>query len=130
SQLEGQMDLSLPDTAQAANPLDTQATVPSSQEVELPSDISVIVKAQPEGEIGQLSVHERQGKREIADLALLTTYLEEARVALGGASDIRIQADSALRYAHVMEVMDACTKAGFRNVALAPPPDLLTEGKK
>src|SRR5262249_61580962 len=60
SQLEGQMDLSLPDTAQAANPLDTQATVPSSQEVELPSDISVIVKGQPEGEIGQLSVHVRQ----------------------------------------------------------------------
>lgn len=130
SQLEGQMELSLPDAAQAqaANPKDARPDASMQGEPELPSEITVVVKTQLDGThnggISRISVQERSGTKDVPNLDELRKYLEQARKGLTNQDDIKIQADSALKYAAVMEVMDACNRARFRNVNLGPPADL------
>jgi biopolymer transport protein ExbD len=134
SQLEGQMDLTLPDAAQAkaASPAEARPDQSAPGELELPSEITVLVKTQHDGVhdggISQISVQERQGTKDFPGLEELRKYLAEARSGLGNQNDIKIQADSALRYAFVMQIMDMCTRAGFRNVSFGPPPDLGPSG--
>jgi biopolymer transport protein ExbD len=43
---------------------------------------------------------------------------------VGNKDNIRIEADSKLKYGRLVEVMDACLGAGFKSVGFAPPPDL------
>jgi biopolymer transport protein ExbD len=131
SQLEeGQMDLSLPDAAQSQAAKPEQADPKNSMpgDLELPAEITVVVKTQHgatnQGDISELVVQESQGPHPVANSEALRKYLERARKALSNQRDIKIQADSKLRYAYVMEVMDMCTRAGFSNVSFGPPPDL------
>jgi biopolymer transport protein ExbD len=135
SQLEGQMDLTLPDMAlaQAASPMDAKDSLPGN--LELPAEISVVVKSKHDGShdgnISQISVQDPAGERDIAsaekDIAAalddLRKYLITARRGLTNQNDIKLLADSEIRYFRVMEVMDACTRAGFKNVGFGPPPD-------
>jgi biopolymer transport protein ExbD len=53
----------------------------------------------------------------------LGQFLKKIRPDLTNQNDIKIQADSKLKYAYLMQVMDECTQAGFGNVGFAPPPD-------
>jgi biopolymer transport protein ExbD len=145
SQFEGQMDLALPDIGQAkaASPKDAKPEQAGPGELELPSEITVFVKTEHggsnDGDITQISVQERQGTKEIPsqkegtkpipDLKALRSYLEKARGELSNQDDIKIQADSMLKYKFVMEVMDVCTQAGFRSVGFGPPPDLAAAGQ-
>ena len=42
----------------------------------------------------------------------------------GGASDsVKIEGDKKLKWQFVVEIMDACKRAGYHNVGFAPPPD-------
>ncbi len=135
SELEGQMLLNLPDAAQAKAQTIEQAKPDQSMtgELELPSEITVIVRTQRgatiDGTISEISVQERSGTKPIVNQKVLGKYLEQARVGLSNKSDVKIQADSGLKYAYVMEIMDICTRAGFRNVGFAPPPDLGAAGQ-
>jgi biopolymer transport protein ExbD len=54
----------------------------------------------------------------------LERYLKSVQKELTNKTDIKIQADSRLKYYFVVQVMDACVKAGYPNVGFAPPPDL------
>jgi biopolymer transport protein ExbD len=126
---EGQMDLSLPDAAQAqalqdANP---HNAIPG-EDLELPSEITVLVRTQQDekgvGTISQISVQDKVGREDVQTTADLLKHLKKIRDGLTNPNDIKIQADSRLKYSYVMEVMDVCTRAGFRNVAFGPPPDL------
>ena len=135
SQLEGQMDLALPDAAQA-RALDLKDAKPESAtpgSLELPSEITVIVRTHHdgggEGRISQIVVQEKQSPqgKELASEDSLRKYLESARSGLLNQSDIKIQAESGLRYGHLMTVMDMCTLAGFTNVSFGPPPDTSTQ---
>jgi biopolymer transport protein ExbD len=134
SQLEGQMELTLPDAAQAkaASVAEARPDQAAPGELELPSEMTVLVKTQHDGvhdgAISQISVQERQGTKDISDLETLRKYLADTRGGLGNQNDIKIQADSGLRYAFVMQIMDMCTRAGFRNVSFGPPPDLGPQG--
>ena len=128
------MNLTLPDSAQAqaAKPEDADPANSMPGELELPAEITVLVRtrhgANTQGDIGEITVQESQGPHSVGDNAHnLRKYLEKARVGLGNQNDIKIQADSKLKYAYVMEVMDMCTRAGFRNVSFGPPPDLAKE---
>jgi biopolymer transport protein ExbD len=131
SALEGHMDLSLPTTGEARAQKVEQVD-PGKASVEpggeLPSEMTVIVRTQQDaggdGSISQLVVQQRAGDTLMADQESLYQFLLKARQDLGNQDDIKILADSRLKYAHVIEVMDICTRAGFRNVGFAPPPDL------
>ena len=134
SQLEGQMDMTLPDAAQAqaATPQGTKDSMPGN--LELPAEITVIVKARPDGShsgaISQITVQEPAGAKDIANANLeeLQRYLASTRTGLTNQNDIKIQAEGEIKYAGVMEVMDACTRAGFTNVGFGPPPDAAPPG--
>jgi biopolymer transport protein ExbD len=130
SQLEGQMDLTLPDAAEAKAAAVAEAKPDKSMvgDVELPSEITVIVKTRHDGShdgaISQITVQETAGTQPLENVEALQKYLREERGKLSNQNDIKIQAESGLKYAAVMKVMDACTKARFTNVSFGPPPDL------
>ena len=131
SQLEGQMDLTLPDAAQAraAAPKDVDTEKSEPGDLELPSEITVTIKTRHdginEGKLSQILVQERQSPqgKEVASQQALLNYLQKARAGLTNQNDIKIEAERALKYSYVMEVMDTCTLAGFTNVGFGPPPD-------
>ena len=140
SQLEGQMLLNLPDAAlaKAAKPEEARPDQSMTGQLELPAEISVIAKTKrpdgsQDGSISQISVQERLGTKEVIkqdpstkevpDLDALRKYLQSIRGGLTNQDDIKIEAESGLRYEYVMQIMDMCTRAGFKNVGFAPPPD-------
>jgi biopolymer transport protein ExbD len=126
SALEGHMDLTLPAAGEAKAKQEPEVDPSKSDtELELPSQMTVIVKAAPDGSGGldKLLVQQPAGERPIDSLEKLLEFLKEARKELTNQDDVKIQADSKLKYTFVMEVMDVCTRAGFRNVGFAPPPD-------
>jgi biopolymer transport protein ExbD len=140
SQLEGQMLLNLPDSAQAkaAKPEDARPDKSMAGELELPAEITVVARTKrpdgsQDGSITQISVQERlgikdlikqdPGSKDFPNLDVLRKYLQSVRGGLSNQNDIKIEAESGLRYEYVMQVMDMCTRAGFKNVGFAPPPD-------
>ena len=99
----------------------------------------MIVKARREGdlagEISQITVDGKEGSKDIPvrphsdDKSIqgqpaLLKYLKELRPGLVNQDEIKLQAETGLTYARVIEVMDACKGAGFHNVSFGPPPDL------
>ena len=57
-------------------------------------------------------------------LDALNGYLAKMRPSLLNQNDVKLKADSRLKYEYVMEVMDICRRAGFSNVGFDAPPDL------
>src|SRR5262249_27977912 len=108
AQLEGVMQLSLPDTAQAqaATLPDAKPEKSSPDELELPSEITVILKTQHsgthDGSLSQISVQERQGTKDVPSAPALRKYLEQVRQGLSNQNDIKLEADSELKYAKVV----------------------------
>ena len=140
SQLEGQMLLNLPDVGQAkaAKPEDARPDQSMAGELQLPAEITVIAKTKrpdgsQDGSITQISLQEQlgtkdlikldPGSKEISNLDALRKYLQSIRAGLTNQNDIKIEAESGLRYEYVMQIMDMCTRAGFKNIGFAPPPD-------
>jgi len=135
SQLEeGQMDLSLHDAAQAqaANPKDAKPDASIAGDLELPAEITVFVKTQHDdralGKISLITVEDRVKKQDLETPEALRKYLEKIRSGLSNQNDIKIQPESGLKYNYVIEIMDMCTRAGFKNVAFGPPPDVASGG--
>jgi biopolymer transport protein ExbD len=137
SDLEGQMQLALPskDTAAAKKPADVDpSTAPEKDPVlEIPADLTVVVKTQMDGvnngAISALTVEDRSGPatiRPAGDQSLmdaLTRYLSKTKETVDNKTAVKLQADSKLKWENVVQVMDACRKAGFENISFAPPPD-------
>jgi biopolymer transport protein ExbD len=135
SMLEGHMALSLPSTgdAKAAAPADVEPKTSAPEDTpELPAEVTVLVRTQDgatsDGRISQVLVEERQGTKEINNQEELRKYLQRQRGGLTNQTDIKVQADARLKYAAVMEVMDTCLKAGFKNVGFAEPLNLTATG--
>jgi biopolymer transport protein ExbD len=57
----------------------------------------------------------------MADLAELTQFLKPRRGDLDKPASIRIKADQRLKYSRVIDVVDACNQAGFKQVGFAAP---------
>jgi biopolymer transport protein ExbD len=131
AQLEVQIDLTLPEAAQAraADQKDVKPDSSAPGDLELPAEITVVVKTSGGGTkedgIGRIVVQERQSPMgtQVPDLGALRNYLEETRKGLANQNDIKIQAEGGLQYLYVMEVVDLCTLAGFTNVSFGPPAD-------
>ncbi len=130
SALEGQMDMSLPAAgeakAQSIENVDPN-TIPDDA-IENKSEVTVVIRTPHDnindGAISQITVTGDQGEMTVPSVEGLERYLKSIRKELTNKADIKIQADSRLKYYFVVQIMDACVKAGYPNVGFAPPPDL------
>jgi biopolymer transport protein ExbD len=132
--MEGQLDFTLP--AQGDYKAKDMAMVDPTKadtEIELPSDLTVRVEsptAGNKGDIGRILVKAKETEHPIEAppgtqlTDELRKYLARVHKDLTNKDDIKIEAESHLKYAKVVEVVDACMKAGFKRVGFAPPPDL------
>ncbi len=129
---EGLMDMALPseDIKQAKNQKDVKQEAAADKDpLEFPSDLTVKVRTQldgvNDGEISALSVRNLEGKEDPVEggLAGLKTMLEGKRQEMTNKDNIKVQGDSKLKVRSLMKVMDACRKAGFKNVSMVPPED-------
>jgi biopolymer transport protein ExbD len=131
SALEGQMELSLPAAgeAKAKQMKDVDPDKMSDTDIEEPSQVTVVVKTQRDGindgAISQLVV-DGLTKTTVNNLKELQDYLAKLKgnAGLTNKEAVRLQPDSLLRWACVVDVMDACKRAGFTNVGFAPPADI------
>jgi biopolymer transport protein ExbD len=131
SDLEGQMDLSLPSevTPRAEKPQDVDPSqkADKNQTLELPTDVTVIVNTQRDGvndgQISALHIEERAGQLHPNNLEQLKAELARIRERVDNKEAIKLQADSKLKWDGVIKVMDVCRAAGFQNISFVPPPD-------
>ena len=130
SDLEGQMDLSLPSEAEkAAHKREQQdPTTKADKEMDFPSDLTVKVRTQQDGihdgEISALFVRNINSKEEPVDgLNGLREYLLRAQESVSNKEAIKIQGDGKLKVKSMLKVMDECRKAGFKNVSFVQPED-------
>jgi biopolymer transport protein ExbD len=134
SDLEGQMDLSLP--SEAISKADKQENVDptaqsnKNQNLELPADLTVVIRAVNgdvnRGNISALEVENRAGKEPVGyddKLLQLREYLKKQHGTAENKDSIKIQAEGKLKWESVVQVMDACRDAGFPAISFVPPPD-------
>jgi biopolymer transport protein ExbD len=128
--LEGQMDLSLPSEAEKAahKREDQDPTSKADKEMDFPSDLTVKVRTQQDGihdgDISALFVRNINSKEEPVDgLRGLHDYLVKAKESVSNKEAIKIQGDGKLKIKSMLKVMDVCRKAGFKNVSFVQPED-------
>lgn len=132
SALEGQMEMALPAAGTGVAPKDKVPDASSTEDVELPAELEVIVRTKDvqskdqveDGSIGEIVVQDSAGPKTMRDMGELKAYLTRMRPKLTNSNDIKLQAGGRVKYAYVVAVMDVCRQAGFNNVGFAPPPDL------
>jgi biopolymer transport protein ExbD len=134
SDLEGQMDLSLPSEAisKADKKENEDPTAKSDKrpDLELPADLTVIIRAVKgevnAGSISALEVENRAGKEPVPydpKLQELREYLKKQHVTAENKEGIKVQGEGKLKWESLVQVMDACRDAGFNNISFVPPPD-------
>lgn len=132
SDLEGQMDLSLPseNVSQAKKQEDvkTDAVPDKNKPIDLPANVTVIVRTQMDnvnnGRISALTLQDDAGQQPIDNLDKLAAELKRRSETVENKENIKIQADGKLKWEEVIRVMDVCQGAGFKNVSFVRPPDL------
>jgi hypothetical protein len=93
------------------------------------SAVAVVVRTKPGEEsapISAMTLKTPQGQTNIAVKswrADLVKELRKVRPGLDANPSVRIEADRRLKWASIVEIMEACKEAGFSNVGFAPPPD-------
>jgi biopolymer transport protein ExbD len=131
SALEGQMELNLPamGEAKAKDISQVDPNAQSDTELKLPSELTVVLHSQDSvGSVTQIDVQQREGSTQLnpeqpGELKLLLPHLKKVRGGLANQDDIKIQADSRVRWSQVVEVVDICKKAQFVNIGFGPPPE-------
>jgi biopolymer transport protein ExbD len=128
---EGKVDFMLPASgeAKAKMPENVDPTIPSDKELALPANLTVMVKTVRDGvndgNISAIVVKSLEGGEvALPDIPTLERYLKVQLGEVSNKEDIKIEAESKLKYSLVIDVMDACLKAGFMRVGFSPPPDL------
>jgi len=135
SDLEGQMDLSLPSeqVTRPEKPQDSTNAPVDKAPIELPANLTVIVRTQMDnataGRISELKLQDDAGAAPVGSVADLTTELKKKHETVENKENIKIQADGRLKWQAVIEVMDACQQAGFKNISFVPPPDFHMSGQ-
>lgn len=125
---EGQLDVALPRPveARAKDPSQIDLTKQTSADADESAEVTVSLAANPSGELSGITIHEQKEKTIAAPTAAelcaaLQAELKKSREASGKAGAIKIEAAATLRYARLVEVMDACLAAGYRRIGFAPP---------
>ncbi len=136
SDLEGQMDLSLPSEAitKAEKKEDIDPNVkPDPKPLELPANLTVLVRTQQDGfnngRISALTLQDESGPQPVDNLDKLKDELKKRRETVENKENIKIQADGKLKWESVIQVMDVCQQAGFKNISFVPPPDFGVSGQ-
>lgn len=116
--LEGQMELHLPGSGK---PLATDANTLEVEEK--PTEITVIVRSSPDGNIDKLVVRKIEKEVSISSKNWsihLCQELEKSRKNLKNKNSITLKSENALKWSEIVEVMNTCKKAGFENIGFAP----------
>jgi len=126
--MEGQMDFNLPAHGErkAHNQADVDPTRPSDKALALPANLTVIIKSDEIGNRSSIIVQSLDGGEvALGTLMDLKRYLKQKleSAEIQNKEDIKIAAESKLKYQMVIEVMDTCLAAGFQKVGFNPPPD-------
>ncbi|HEY7427609.1 MAG TPA: biopolymer transporter ExbD [Gemmataceae bacterium] len=129
SDLEGQMDLSLPSEnitqAKKQDEVQADAKPDPNKALELPANLTVIVRTQMDnvnnGRISALTLQDDAGPHPIDNLDGLAAELKERSQTVENKENIKIQADGRLKWEAVVQVMDVCQQAGFKNVRFVQP---------
>ena len=143
SAMEGQMDLSLPAKSEAAakDPKKvSEKTESHTEEVDIPADFTITLHGlkDPRNK-GQVTGMEVKGSQGISETItgsrddrekqlsekLVSAKPKDPKTKEGKvrSATVRMEADSNLRWAEVVRIMDVCYKAGYQ-VSFAKPPDL------
>jgi biopolymer transport protein ExbD len=128
--VEGQMEMALPadSISQAPKPQMVDPTVkPDKNALDLPSDLTVVVNTRLDGTnnglISDLRVEDRAGTTNLNNVKELLAHLKKVREGLENRDGVKIQGHAKLKWSSVVEVMDVCREAGFKNVSFVPPKD-------
>lgn len=131
SALEGQLEMYLPKPQEpkAKDPTQIDTAKESSAEADEAADVTLTLAAMPGGDLKSIVVREKNehtisGGTAPEMCAVLKSELRKLRSAGGNQNNIKIEADSMLKYARIVDVMDACLEAGYRQVGFGAPPDL------
>jgi biopolymer transport protein ExbD len=142
--LEGQIEMAMPATgdARAQDQQEADPTKVPDTGLELTSELTVTLTTGGDAATGALSSVEVEGAdavakqiysnaRAVADdlekgMPAFQSFLKGKQSGLTNKDSIKIRAQSALKYVFVVKVMDACSKAGFKHIGFAPPPDYMT----
>lgn len=130
SDLEGQMELSLPSEAitkaQDKEDINPESKVDKEQDLKLSANLTVIVRTQRDnvnnGLISGISLQDLTGTAPVDTLDKLREELKARSATVENRENIKIQADSKLKWEEVINVMDVCQQAGFKNISFVPPP--------
>src|SRR2546430_17024512 len=97
--LEGQMDMALPraGTAKAAAPEQVDPFASSDTDIDKEAEVTVRVDSAAGG-IDKISVADKAGSTEVNGKPGLKAKLDERKRGLGGATGVRIEASSRLKY--------------------------------
>jgi biopolymer transport protein ExbD len=133
---EGQMEMQLPGggTFKAQKAEDVNPESMSDPDVDAQSKITLRVKTQHSDDAGAIQFPieiEGLSKDSATSLKDLEAKLVTMRGAEksgekmegGGADSVKIEGEKRLKWQFVVEIMDACKRAGYHNVGFAPPPD-------
>src|SRR4051794_19591698 len=130
STIEGQLEMALPTENTTANPTQkVEQPKGTDKDLEFPSDLTVKVRTQldgaNDGAISALAIRNLEGKEQPVDGGLegLKKRLVQMREELQQKDNVKVQGDGKLKVRSLMEVMDACKAAGFKNVSMVPPED-------
>jgi biopolymer transport protein ExbD len=125
SDLEGQMEMALPARDERQGPGDDIPRPPGDDRP--PPEVTIRARTAHDGTnqgtLSHLLVRDRAGDTPVPNLEKLTAYLAGARDGLLNKDEVMIEADSGLKWARVVEVVDAVRKAGF-DAGFGTPPDL------
>ncbi len=69
------------------------------------------------------------GPTPIDNLDKLREELKKRHETVENKENIKIQGDGKLKWEGVIEVMDVCQQAGFKNISFVPPPDFRMSGQ-
>ncbi len=134
--LEGQLDFTLPGSndykARDQAQVDQKK---QGEDIELPSDLTVEIRRHETGAGVKIIVRDTadtghiipdppppvEGKTPLTQGNMLTDHLVKARKDLKNKDEIRIVPEAQIKQDIVIEVVDACIKAGFARVGFGPP---------
>src|SRR5262249_17996469 len=103
---------------------------PSDSDLALPTQVTVLVKTirdgVNDGNISAIIIKTESGEQAVQNIDHLERILEGKKKdgQLQNTDDIKIQPESNLKHACVIEVMDACIRGSFARVSFDAPPDL------
>jgi biopolymer transport protein ExbD len=137
---EGAVEFNLPAAGQAkAKDQEPDPNTISEKDIALPAQITIELDTSSgdnnEGAITAIRVVDTNGPVGVENLTVLGKHLKTRHDELAKKdakddnTEIKIVANSKLKYANIMQVVDICLNVGkFAKVSFGPPPDLASSG--